>query len=52
MIASHLNRLSSKMQLIAKKLVVLCQHPIAKEFTKKDIPDSEELLLANDKINI
>ena len=52
MIVSHLNRLSSKMQLSAKKLAVLCQTPIAKELTKKDIADSEELLIANDKLNI
>ena len=52
MVASHLCRLSSKMQLIAKELVFLCHYPIAKEYTKKDISDSEELLLANDKINI
>lgn len=52
MIAGHLNRLSSKIQLIAKKLFFLCHNPIVKEYTKKDISDSEELLLANDKINI
>jgi hypothetical protein len=52
MIAGHLNRLSSKIQLSAKKLFFLCHNPIVKEYTKKDISDSEELLLANDKINI
>ena len=52
MIVSHLNRLSSKMQLSAKKLAVLCQTPIAKELTKKDIADSDELLITNDKLNI